>query len=134
LEKKLTLWGWFFVAPASMLIFCFSFMPMIQAAYLSLHRGIANNLTFNGINNYFRLMQDAQFKRAVGNVFIYLIIVQVPIMLLFALILASILNNKNLPGRGFFRTLVFYLAQFPWQPRPSSLGLFTPWTGWLISY
>jgi len=106
LEKKYALWGWFFVAPASILIFCFSFMPMIQAAYLSLHKGIANNLTFNGINNYFRLMQDAQFKRAVGNVFIYLI-VQVPVMLLFALILASILNSKNLPGKGFFRTLVF---------------------------
>jgi len=81
-------------------------MPMIQAAYLSLHRGIANNLTFNGINNYLRLMQDNQFKRAVGNVFIYFI-VQVPIMLLFAIILASILNSKNLPGKDIFRTLVF---------------------------
>jgi len=106
LEKKNALWGWFFVAPASILIFCFSFMPMIQAAYLSLHKGIANNLTFNGINNYFRLMQDIQFKRSVGNVFIFLII-QVPVMLFFALILASILNNKSLAGRGFFRTLVF---------------------------
>lgn len=81
-------------------------MPMIQAAWLSLHKGIANNLTFNGINNYFRLMQDTQFKRAVGNVFVYLVI-QVPLMLFSALILASILNSKNLPGKGFFRTLVF---------------------------
>jgi len=84
LEKKYALWGWFFIAPASILIFSFSFIPMIQAAYLSLHRGIANNLTFNGVKNYLRLMQDAQFKKAVGNVFIYLII-QVPAMLLFAL-------------------------------------------------
>ena len=81
-------------------------MPMFQAAYLSLHRGIANNLIFNGVNNYFRLMQDTRFKEAVGNVFIFLIF-QVPIMLISALILASILNSKNLPGKGFFRTLVF---------------------------
>ena len=106
LEKKFSLWGWLFVAPATLLIFFFSFYPMLQAAYLSLHRGIANNLTFNGINNYIRLTQDTQFKLAVGNVFIYLII-QVPLMLLAALILASILNNKNLPGKGLFRTLVF---------------------------
>ena len=106
LEKKYALWGWLFVAPASLFIFCFSFLPMLQAAYLSLFKGIANNLTFNGVNNYARLMQDARFLDSVKNVFIYLII-QVPIMLIVALILASILNNKTLPGKGFFRTLVF---------------------------
>jgi len=79
---------------------------MFQAAYLSLFRGIANNLTFNGINNYVRLTQDVRFKESVGNVFIYLIF-QVPIMLFAALILASILNTKVLPGKGFFRTLIF---------------------------
>jgi len=106
LEKKYALWGWFFVAPATILIFCFSFLPMFQAAYLSLFKGIANNLTFNGINNYTRLLQDARFRDSVKNVFIYLVF-QVPIMLLAALILASILNTKTLPGKGFFRTLVF---------------------------
>lgn len=106
LEKKYSLWGWFFVAPASILIFCFSFMPMFQAAYLSLHKGIANNLTFNGVNNYVRLMQDARFKDSVKNVFIFLIF-QVPIMLMAALVLASFLNSRDLPGKGFFRTLVF---------------------------
>jgi len=106
LEKKYALWGWAFIAPATLLILIFSFMPMFQAAHLSLHRGIGNNLTFNGINNYLRLMQDTRFKEAVKNVFIFLIF-QVPIMLISALILASILNSKNLPGKGFFRTLVF---------------------------
>ena len=106
MEKKYALWGWVFVAPATLLIIVFSFLPMFQAAYLSLHRGIGNNLTFNGINNYIRLMQDTRFKDAVGNVFIFLVF-QVPIMLVSALILASILNSKTLPGKGFFRTLVF---------------------------
>jgi lactose/L-arabinose transport system permease protein len=43
---------------------------------------------------------------SVVNVFTYLIF-QVPIMLILALILASILNNKKLAGKGVFRTLVF---------------------------
>jgi lactose/L-arabinose transport system permease protein len=106
LERKYALWGWLFVAPASILIFTFSFVPMFQAAFLSLHKGIANNLTFNGVGNYFRLLQDNQFKKSVFNVFVYLIF-QVPIMLISALVLATILNNPRLPGKGFFRTLVF---------------------------
>jgi lactose/L-arabinose transport system permease protein len=106
LERKYALWGWLFVAPATLLIFCFSFLPMIQAAILSLYSGIANNLRFAGVRNYFRLLQDKVFRQSVFNVFVYLVF-QVPVMLLAALVLASILNNKKLPGKGFFRTLVF---------------------------
>ncbi|MDR1655471.1 MAG: sugar ABC transporter permease [Treponema sp.] len=106
LEKKTRLWGWIFVAPASLLIFFMSFYPMIQAFILSLSSGRGNNLKFAGINNYLRLLQDAQFRVAVRNVFIYLII-QVPIMLVLALILASMLNSPQLKAKGFFRALVF---------------------------
>ncbi|MDR1447011.1 MAG: sugar ABC transporter permease [Treponema sp.] len=106
LEKKTRLWGWIFVAPASLLIFFMSFYPMIQALILSLSSGRGNNLKFAGINNYLRLLQDAQFRVAVRNVFIYLVI-QVPIMLVLALILASMLNSPQLKSKGFFRALVF---------------------------
>jgi lactose/L-arabinose transport system permease protein len=53
-----------------------------------------------------RLFQEEQFLYSVGNVFIYLIF-QVPVMLLLALILSSILNNPKLNYKGLFRTLVF---------------------------
>ena len=43
---------------------------------------------------------------AMGNTFLYLII-QVPIMLILAMLLAQLLNNKNLKFRGLFRTLIF---------------------------
>jgi lactose/L-arabinose transport system permease protein len=46
------------------------------------------------------------FKTSLGNVFIFLT-VQVPIMLTLALILASLLNDPSLKGRGFFRTALF---------------------------
>ncbi|MCL2410026.1 MAG: sugar ABC transporter permease [Treponema sp.] len=106
MEKKRSLWGWFFILPAATLIFIFSFYPMINTFILSLQSGIGNNLHFTGIRNYYRLFQDATFLRSVANVFTYLII-QVPIMLFLALILSSILNNPRLKFKGLFRTLVF---------------------------
>ena len=44
--------------------------------------------------------------QSLKNCFFYLII-QVPIMLILALILASILNNKDLKFKGLFRTAIF---------------------------
>jgi lactose/L-arabinose transport system permease protein len=79
---------------------------MTQAFILSLQSGMGNSLRFTGIRNYLRLFQDTIFLSSVANVFEYLII-QVPIMLFLALILASILNYDKLKCKGFFRTLVF---------------------------
>ena len=106
LERKYSIAGWNFVAPASILIFIMSFYPMIQSFILSLKSGMGNNLQFSGLRNYMRLFQDEMFIAAVKNVFIYFFF-QVPIMLFLALILASILNDPKLKYKGLFRTLVF---------------------------
>ena len=60
----------------------------------------------SGFSNYVRMFQDKVFLRSVGNTFIYLAI-QVPIMLVLAILLAQLLNNRDLKLRGFFRTCVF---------------------------
>lgn len=83
-----------------------SFWPMIQAFILSLKTGKANNLSFSGFDNYVRMFRDNVFMQSLGNTFLYLII-QVPIMLVLALILASMLNNKDLRCKGLFRTAIF---------------------------
>ncbi|MDR3335736.1 MAG: sugar ABC transporter permease [Treponema sp.] len=106
LTRKYSIWGWFFVAPAAFLIFILSFYPMVSAFVLSLQSGLGGNLRFTGIRNYYRLFQDSTFLSSVANVFVYLII-QVPIMLFLALILASILNYEKLKFKGIFRTLIF---------------------------
>ena len=106
LERKYKKAGWFFVAPAALLIFVLNFYPMIRAFFLSLQSGLANNLHYSGLRNYIRLFQDEVFLSSVKNVFIYLIF-QVPIMLFLALILASILNDNRLKCKGLFRTCVF---------------------------
>ncbi len=106
LEKRHNLTGWVFLTPATLMIAAMSFWPMIQAFILSLQTGTANKLKFDGFSNYSRMFQDTVFMQSLGNTFLYLII-QVPIMLILALILASMLNNKNLRFKGLFRTAIF---------------------------
>lgn len=112
MKKKLTLGqkhnltGWTFLMPAAVLIAAMSFVPMVQALILSFKTGIGNNMTYTGITNYTRMFKDAVFMQSLKNNFFYLII-QVPIMLITALVLASMLNNKDLKFKGFFRTAIF---------------------------
>ncbi len=106
LTKKQNLMGWAFLAPATILIFVMSFYPMIRAFILSLETGTGKNMRFTGLSNYTRMFQDKVFLQSIGNTFLYLII-QVPIMLILAILLAQLLNNKDLKFKGFFRTCVF---------------------------
>ncbi|MFW5988196.1 MAG: carbohydrate ABC transporter permease [bacterium] len=106
INKKHKIIGWFFVIPGAALIFSFYFYPIIRAFILSLQGGAGSNLNFAGMSNYSRLLKDGLFKKSMLNVFIYLIL-QVPIMLSLALILAGILNDNTLKFRSFFRTAIF---------------------------
>lgn len=106
LSKRHNLTGWAFLTPATLMIAAMSFWPMIQAFILSFQKGKANDLRFGGIDNYVRMFKDKVFMPSLGNTFFYLII-QVPIMLILALILAQMLNNKNLRFKGLFRTAIF---------------------------
>lgn len=106
LNRRHNLTGWAFLAPATIMIAIMSFLPMIQAFLLSLQTGKGANLSFTGLTNYTRMFQDNVFKQSLINNFVYLII-QVPIMLVLALILASMLNNKHLRCKGLFRTAIF---------------------------
>lgn len=106
LSKKHNLTGWAFLAPGAILILIMSFVPMIRALLLSFKSGVGANLQWCGIMNYTRMFKDTVFIQSIKNTFFYLII-QVPIMLIFALILASVLNNKDLKFKGLFRTMIF---------------------------
>ncbi|GLG90708.1 lactose ABC transporter permease [Sellimonas catena] len=100
--------GWIFLTPAALLIAVMAFWPMIQAFIMSLQTGSSANMQWSEpiFNNYTRMFQDKLFLRSVGNTFLYLII-QVPIMLILAILLAQLLNNKHLRLKGFFRTCIF---------------------------
>lgn len=103
-KKDLT--AWLFIIPSLILVVMFIFYPMVQAFITSFQTGIGNNMSFAGISNYTRLLKDETFKKALLNTILYLVI-QVPIMILLALVISSILNDKKLKLRGFYRTAIF---------------------------
>ncbi len=110
--KKQQRAGWIFLTPATILIFVMSFYPMFRAFIMSLQTGSLANLEWLPAKgkslffNYTWMFSDKVFIRSIGVTFLYLII-EVPIMLILAMLLAHILNNKDLKFRGLFRTMVF---------------------------
>lgn len=106
LQKKHNLIGWAFLIPASLLIFVFCFYPMFQAILLSFKKGMGAAQTWAGLANYSRILKDRTFKQCLFNTVFYFII-QVPVMLILALILAQLLNDATLRFKGLFRTMIF---------------------------
>lgn len=106
LRKKKNVIGWLFLMPATLLIIWMSFYPMGRAFYLSFTSGFGKKLKYVGLYNYLRMLEDDVFRQALINNFLYLLI-QVPIMLLLALVLATLLNDPKLRFKGLFRTAIF---------------------------
>ncbi len=106
ISKNIDRKAWLFIIPSFILIVSFVFYPMVQAFFTSFQVGMANNTEFGGLANYQRLLTDSTFKKALFNTLLFLI-VQVPVMILLALVISSMLNNKKLKCRGLFRTAIF---------------------------
>jgi lactose/L-arabinose transport system permease protein len=108
LERRHSLTGWAFLIPAAALIAILNFWPMIEAFILSLETGKGARLHLSEPLwlNYTRLFNDDLFRLTLGNTLIYLV-VQVPIMLVLALILAMLLNDPHLRFKSFWRTAIF---------------------------
>ncbi|MFF5077965.1 carbohydrate ABC transporter permease [Actinoplanes sp. NPDC000266] len=99
--------GWQFVGPF-MLIFALVFLaPIVYSIYLSLYRNqLIGGNSFVGLDNYTRLFSDSQFWESFGRVAIFLVI-QVPIMLILALLVALAIDSGRLYGKAFFRVSIF---------------------------
>ena len=100
--------GWAYLMPGTLLITIMSFIPIINAVITSLKTGSSANMQWAEplFYNYTRILKDQLFQRSMVNTFLYLII-EVPIMLILAMLLAQLLNNHDLKFKGFFRTCVF---------------------------
>ena len=108
LVAKQRIAGWTFLTPATLMIVVMSFYPMVRAFIISLQTGTGANMRFAEpiFSNYKRILADKVFQQSIVNTFLYLLI-QVPIMLLLAILLAQLLNNQHLKFKGLFRTCVF---------------------------
>jgi len=100
--------GWLFVAPF-LLVFALTFIaPIAYAVGLSLFREQAffGGTTFVGLDNYALVLADAKFWDSFVRVLVFLA-VQVPIMLLLALVAALAIDSARLHASGFFRIVIF---------------------------
>jgi len=98
--------GWLFIAPALALMAIFLIFPIVDSLWWSLYSGKGMIIKFAGFGNIVRLTRDPVFLHALVNTMTFFV-VQVPIMITLALILASVLNNPNLRFVGLFRTAIF---------------------------
>jgi len=91
-----------------MAVFALVFLaPIAYSLWLSLFRTqLVGGTTFVGLANYTRAFADPQFWSAVGRVALFLV-VQVPIMLGIALLVALAIDSGRLHGRDFFRISIF---------------------------
>ncbi|MGW6356631.1 carbohydrate ABC transporter permease [Streptomyces sp. NPDC055092] len=99
--------GWGFIGPF-VLVFALVFLaPLAYSVYLSLFRTqLVGGTTFVGLDNYQQALQDGQFWDGVVRVGLFLLI-QVPIMLGIALLVALAIDSGRLYGKDFFRITVF---------------------------
>ncbi|MCK9794123.1 sugar ABC transporter permease [Isoptericola sp. 4D.3] len=96
-----------FVGPF-MLVFALVFLaPIAYSLYLSVFRTqMVGGTTFVGLENYAQALADPQFWDGLGRVTLFLL-VQVPIMLGIALLVALAIDSGRLYGKSFFRISIF---------------------------
>ena len=106
LDRNEQINGWAFVMPALVLLGIFMIYPILWSLWMSFQVGRGNNFSFGGLANIQRLANDALLVQALTNTIIFFII-QVPIMIVLALLFAVALNDAALRFRGLFRTILF---------------------------
>lgn len=105
-RKKLNLFPYGMLMPTIVIFAVFMVYPIIYSFFLSFMEFSRGSYSFVGFKNYIELFRDPVFYKALFNTFFYLII-QVPIMISLALLLAVLIEQKFVRGRGFFRMATF---------------------------
>ena len=104
--------GWWFVAPAVIVLTLFFFAPVLMALAMSLTDfdlyalSDLTNLRFIGFDNYARLLREPLFWKALGNT-LYFVALGVPLSIGLSLAAALLVNSKLARFRSLFRTIYF---------------------------
>lgn len=99
--------GWLFIGPF-MAVFALVFLaPIAYSIYLSFFRNqLVGGNGFVGLANYAQVLQDDKFWSSLIRVVLFLA-VQVPVMLLIAMLVALAIDSGRLYGKSFFRISIF---------------------------
>ncbi len=129
-------WIYLFLLPTAVLYSMYSLWPIGVSWWYSLldWNGFEQNRTYIGLDNFREVFRDGFFWRAVGRTFLFAVIT-VPIRLVFALVVAVMLNNPRLPFARLFRTALFLpvvttaaivgvVMQFVFDPAGGPVNLF----------
>ncbi len=106
LHKKTRFFPYAMLLPTVVIFAVFMIYPILYSFYLSFTEFSGGTYNFVGIRNYIELFNDPVFYKALFNTFFYLII-QVPVMISLALLLAVLIEQKFIRGKGFFRMATF---------------------------
>ncbi|EFG32325.1 ABC transporter, permease protein [Parascardovia denticolens DSM 10105 = JCM 12538] len=99
--------GWKFMWPFALVFVIVFIFPIIYAIYISFFQTkMIGGEQFVGFSNYVRLFHDQDFWSSVRRVALFTI-VQVPIMLCLAALLALAIDSMKLHGTKFFRISTF---------------------------
>ena len=99
-------YGWFFISFALAAFCVFTIYPAVYSIWLSFQTFDAGEFHFSGLDNIKRMLGDKVFLKSLKNTFFF-VVIQIPIMKVLALYLATLLNKTKLKGKGFFRTCTF---------------------------
>ena len=104
--------GYFFILPAVVILMLFLFVPILLSFIISLTDwniyGLADRVAvrYIGFQNYIKVFQDALFWKSLRNTLVFTG-VGVPFTIMISLFFATLLNEKFIKFKSFFRTAYF---------------------------
>ena len=122
-QKSEFLWGWIFILPTMIGLAVLNFYPMIATVKQSFYKtgDFGKGNIYVGLENYNRVFGDTEVWQSLLNTVKYAVI-EVPFSIIFALLLAVLLNKK-LKGRDTFRTIFF----LPMVVAPAAIAMVWKW-------
>ena len=143
LKRQQMKWGLSFLSPWLFGLIVFTLLPLIASLVFSfldlrITDGVLTQPDFIGLQNYANMLKDPQIWSweggTLGSLWITVRfgLISLPVSIILPLALAVLLNNPNLKGKSFFRSMFympyiipFVAAIFLWG------GMLNPETGWI---
>lgn len=107
IDKKQTISAYLFLLPSLVFFFVFVIVPIVMGIFTSFFDYTNRNFSFNGFDNYIKLLQDEVFLKSLFNT-VKLVVISVPVIVILSLFIAVILYQRNAVVRSVFRG-IYYL-------------------------
>lgn len=96
-----------FLLPFFVIFAAFMLYPIVDTLYLSFMHWASNGSTWVGLKNYQLILTDTQFWTSMMND-AFVLLIQVPVMLFLATLVASALHSNGLRFKWLFRLVIFF--------------------------